>query len=81
MRREARLPPFSALAALSGPLAPGYADALRLAGAGHEVSVSELPDGRILVQSPDHDVLCDLLDTVPRPGGRGLRVEVDPTAI
>ncbi len=96
MRRSAGLPPFSALAALSGPLAPEYADALRTAGSAGGtgeagsvggvsgaggVSVSQLPDGRTLVQAPDHTTLCDLLGAVPRPSGRGLRVEVDPTAI
>ena len=85
--------PFSALAALSGPLAPEYADALRAAGSvsgpggvsgiggAGGISLSQLPDGRTLVQAPDHTTLCDLLGAVPRPSGRGLRVEVDPTAI
>jgi primosomal protein N' (replication factor Y) (superfamily II helicase) len=84
MRRSAGLPPFSALAALSGPLASGYADALRATGgvnAAGGVNVSQLPDGRMLIQATDHATLCDLLTTVPRPSGRGLRVEVDPTAI
>ena len=93
MRRSAGLPPFSALAALSGPLAPEYADALRAAGSvsgpggvsgiggAGGISLSQLPDGRTLVQAPDHTTLCDLLGAVPRPSGRGLRVEVDPTAI
>ena len=81
MRRSARLPPFSALAALSGPLAAGYADALREAGAGTGVTVSELPDAAYLVQAPDHGALCDLLAAAPRPGGRGLRVAVDPAAV
>jgi primosomal protein N' (replication factor Y) len=81
MRRSAGLPPFSALAALSGPLATGYVDDLRGAAIGTELTFSELPDGRYLVQAPDHTELCDLLRGVPRPAGRGLRVEVDPAAI
>jgi primosomal protein N' (replication factor Y) len=81
MRRSAGLPPFSAFAALSGPLAAGYVEALREAATGTGVTFSELPDGRHLVQAPDHAQLCDLLAGVPRPGGRGLRVEVDPAAI
>jgi primosomal protein N' (replication factor Y) len=81
MRRSARLPPFSALASLTGPLAAGYADTLREAGAGTGVTLSELPDSGYLVQAPDHGALCDLLAAVPRPGGRGLRVAVDPAAI
>jgi hypothetical protein len=81
MRRSALLPPFSALAALSGPLAHGYTEALRPAAAGSAVTFSDLPDGRHLVHAPDHAVLCDLLAAVPRPTGRGLRIEVDPAAI
>ena len=81
MRRSARLPPFSALASVTGPLAPGYADALRVAGAGTGVTLSELPESGYLVQAPDHDALCDLLAAVPRPAGRGLRVAVDPAAV
>jgi primosomal protein N' (replication factor Y) len=81
MRRSARLPPFSALASLTGPLAAGYADALRDAGGGTGVTLSELPDSGYLVQAPDHGALCDLLAAVPRPGGRGLRVAVDPSAV
>jgi primosomal protein N' (replication factor Y) len=81
MRRSAGLPPFSALAALSGPLAAGYVDALRQAVAGSTVTFSELGDGRYLVQAADHETLCDLLGGVPRPAGRGLRVAVDPAAV
>jgi len=81
MRRSARLPPFSALASLSGPLAADYAGALRVAGVGTGVTLSELPDGGYLAQAPDHGALCDLLAAVPRPGGRGLRVAVDPAAV
>ena len=39
------------------------------------------PTRRYLVQAPDHAELCDLLASVPRPPGRGLRVEVDPAAL
>jgi primosomal protein N' (replication factor Y) (superfamily II helicase) len=81
MRRSAGLPPFSALAAVSGPLSSGYVDDLRVAAAGGAVTFSELADARYLVQAPDHGDLCDLLAGVPRPPGRGLRVEVDPAAI
>ena len=85
MRAGAGLPPFSALAAVSGQLAPGYVDALRGAGAGgggsdRTVTFSELGEERYLVQAPGHAELCDLLASVPRPPGRGLRVEVDPAA-
>jgi primosomal protein N' (replication factor Y) len=95
MRAAAGLPPFSALALLSGTLAAPYADALRAAlvaehtagdgaptGADDGVaSVVPLGDGRYLVQAPRHATLCDLLARVPRPSGRGLRVEVDPPSL
>ncbi len=81
MRRSAGLPPFSALAAVSGALANGYVAALRQAGAASGVSFSELAQDRYLAQAPGHVELCDLLAAVPRPPGRGLRVEVDPVAL
>lgn len=81
MRASAGLPPFSALAAVSGTLANGYVDALRQASAASSVTFSELAEDRYLVQAPGHVELCDLLAAVPRPPGRGLRVEVDPTAL
>jgi primosomal protein N' (replication factor Y) len=81
IRRTSGLPPFSALAALSGPLAEDYATALEAASEGSDVSLSDLPDGRRLVRAPDAAALSDLLAGVPRPAGRGLRIEVDPTAI
>jgi hypothetical protein len=43
--------------------------------------VSPLGDGRFLVRAGAHGPLCDLLARVPRPPGRGLRVEVDPVAL
>ena len=85
LRRASSLPPFSALALVSGALAPTYAEALtresESSGAPAEVSVSALDEGRYLVQAPSHVALCDLLARTPRPPGRGLRVEVDPTAL
>jgi primosomal protein N' (replication factor Y) len=84
MRLGAGLPPFSALAAVSGPLAGGYVEDLRAAaagGVGGAVTFSELAEARYLVQAPDHGDLSDLLAGVPRPAGRGLRVEVDPAAV
>jgi primosomal protein N' (replication factor Y) len=81
MRRSAGLPPFSALAVLSGPLAADYVDTLRQAAGGTDVTISELGDDRSLLQADDHEALCDLLAGVPRPAGRGLRVVVDPATI
>jgi primosomal protein N' (replication factor Y) len=94
-REAAVLPPFSALALVSGPLGASYADALQSAldggasreqvasanGDGPAMSVTSLDDGRYLVQAPRHEVLCELLSRVPRPSGRGLRVEVDPASL
>ncbi len=89
IRRAAGLPPFSALALVSGSLAPDYAAALGAAAAATDeraageppVTVSPLDESRFLLQAPGHRELCDLLAGVPRPPGRGLRVEVDPAAL
>ncbi len=76
MRIALGLPPARALALVSGPVADTYVDALKAAGAG-DVEISGPDKGRWLLRAPDHDTLCDLLASVPRPPGR-LRVEVDP---
>jgi primosomal protein N' (replication factor Y) len=76
VRRALTLPPFSALAVVSGSAAEAYGTALREA-APHGVEVSGPADGTWSVRAADHDTLCDLLASVPRPVGR-LRVEVDP---
>jgi primosomal protein N' (replication factor Y) len=82
IRRASALPPFSALALVSGTLSPAYADSLgAAASADPRISVSPLGEARFLVQAPDHRVLCDLLGDTLRPAGRGLRVEVDPSAL
>jgi primosomal protein N' (replication factor Y) len=81
MRLAAGLPPYSALAALSGPRAEAYAADVEAAGAEPGLSVSDLPDGRRLVRAPDSGALSDVLAAVPRPAGRGLRIEVDPTGV
>jgi hypothetical protein len=63
-------------------LSPAYADSLGAAAtADPRVSVSPVEEARFLVQAADHRVLCDLLAGTPRPTGRGLRVEVDPSAL
>jgi primosomal protein N' (replication factor Y) len=82
IRRVSALPPFSALAVVSGALAPAYAEALGLeaAGAGG-VSVSPIGDDRFLLRADSHAPLCDLMARTPRPPGRGLRVEVDPVTL
>jgi primosomal protein N' (replication factor Y) len=81
MRREAGLPPFSALALISGTLATDYAEGLAQLVEGTAVTLSALGDGSHLVRAPDTTGLCDLLAAAPRPGGRGLRIEVDPATV
>ena len=62
-------------------LAPAYAESFGQAAGGASVSVSALAEDRFLLRAPDHETLCDLLAGVPRPSGRGLRVEVDPVTV
>ncbi|HVA03329.1 MAG TPA: hypothetical protein VMU64_06215 [Acidimicrobiales bacterium] len=76
VRRALGLPPFCALAVVSGAAADIYGGALR-DGAPEAVEVRGPVDGAWSVRAPDHRSLCDLLSAVPRPAGR-LRVEVDP---
>ncbi len=71
LRRELDLPPYSALALVSGPGADDYCRTL---------GGADLGDGRRLVRAPDHRTLCDALAATPRPSGR-LRVTVDPTDV
>ncbi len=81
VRRAAGLPPFSALALVSGTLAASYAEGLVAAADDPFVTVTPLDEARFLLQAPEHQRLCDLLARVARPSGRGLRVEVDPEAL
>ncbi len=81
VRKMAALPPFVALAVVSGALAPAYAASLGRAAGDSSLSVSALAEERFLVRAPDHETLCDLLAGVSRPTGRGLRVEVDPATV
>jgi hypothetical protein len=68
---------------VSGVLAPDFAQALAQEAdvGGGAVTVSTLDEGRFLVRAATHAPLCDLLARVPRPAGRGLRVEVDPASL
>ncbi|MCD9623183.1 hypothetical protein [Rhabdothermincola salaria] len=67
-------PPVTAMALVSGAVAPAFVEAL---GAPPGVEVLGPADGRWMLRAPTHQVLCDALASVPRPSGR-LRVEVDP---
>jgi primosomal protein N' (replication factor Y) len=85
-RRELDLPPFTALALVSGAAADAFVERLRrppddlfAAGTapGAAVEVQGPLDGRYLLRAPDHDRLADALAAIERPPGR-LRIEVDP---
>jgi primosomal protein N' (replication factor Y) len=82
IRRASGLPPFSALALVSGTLSGTYAETLADAVTTNpRLTLTPLDEAKFLVQAPDHRELCDLLAGTPRPAGRGLRVEVDPIAL
>jgi primosomal protein N' (replication factor Y) len=70
-RRELGLPPFCAMAMVSGDEADAFVATLR------GVDVRGPADDVWQVRAPDHSTLCGALAAVPRPQGR-LRVEVDP---
>lgn len=70
-RRMLHLPPFGALALVSGAGAAGFIDAAGLGGA-------DLGDDRWLVRAPTWSDLADRLARTPRPIGTRLRVAVDP---
>ena len=76
IRRSLDLPPFSAMALVSGDSATEFAAALP------EESVQVLGprDGVWMVKAPDPDSLAGALASVPRPAGR-LRVAVDPARL
>jgi primosomal protein N' len=76
VRHSLGLPPFGALALVSGEAADAHAAALRNA-APADTTVSGPVDGVWSVRAPDHAVLSDLLASVARRSGR-LRVQVDP---
>ncbi len=76
-RRLLDLPPFSALARISGPPATEFVELL---GSPEGVDVLGPRDGAFLVRAPDHDRLGEVLAGVQRPAGR-LRIEVDPLRV
>ncbi len=73
-RQELRLPPYGAMAVVSGPAAGEYMERL---GNPPGLRTAPGPDDRFFLRAPDHDVLCDALASVERPSGR-LRIDVDP---
>ncbi len=86
LRRMLRLPPFAAVAVVSGHAAPGWVENLRsLKLPALEIHGPSTPgeDARPgvrtewLVKAPEHRTLCDALSLPERPAGR-LRIAVDP---
>ncbi|MGH9123842.1 MAG: hypothetical protein ACRDZ8_03820, partial [Acidimicrobiales bacterium] len=72
LRRDLSLPPETAVALVSGSAADGYVAALE------GVEVLGPDRERWLVKASDHRCLADALSAQPHPGGRQLRIEVDP---
>jgi primosomal protein N' (replication factor Y) len=64
------LPPFAALAAVSGAGAPEFAEATGLEAS----SAGDV----VLLRAPTWDLLGNALTATPRPKGSRLRIEVDP---
>ena len=85
-RRLLGLPPFRAVAFVSGPGAPALVEAVR-SRAGSGVEVGGEPGDRFLVRAPSETVLADALalareavDSLPAPA-QPARIEVDPLAL
>jgi primosomal protein N' (replication factor Y) len=70
-RAALELPPYAALALISGEAADAFV------GSVDGVEALGPDDGRWLLRAPDHRILADTLARTPRPPGR-LRIEVDP---
>ena len=73
-RQELGLPPYGAIAVVSGPAAGEFMERL-----GNPLGVRIAPDpgGQFFLRAPDYVTLCDALSAVERPSGR-LRINVDP---
>ncbi|HTT90702.1 MAG TPA: hypothetical protein VMF65_14210 [Acidimicrobiales bacterium] len=94
VRKALRLPPFAALALLSGPGAAELAAVLeKVSGAAVDrtvrtswpagssgIELSELPNGQWVVRASGHATLADALAAAGRPAAR-VRVEVGPARI
>jgi len=76
-RRELSLPPFSAMAVVSGAVAPAFMEAFDPGG---DIEVVGQDDGRWLLRAVNHETLTTALRTTPRPPGR-MRIEVDPRRV
>ena len=76
-RRLLGLPPYGALASVSGD---GAAEVVEQLGA-DEVKVGGDGSGRFLVRAADWETLGDALNRTERPPGSRVRVEVDPPRV
>lgn len=74
VRTELGLPPVTAMALVSGAVAPAFIESF---GRPEGIQVQGPVDGAWRLRAPDHDLLCDALAATHRPPGR-LRLEVDP---
>ena len=77
-RRLLSLPPFAALAALSGPGHDSVAESLRNVDGVSVGAASGRPDAVDLARAATWDELGQALIAAPRPKGSRVRVEVDP---
>ncbi|MDA8392298.1 MAG: hypothetical protein M0Z87_05750 [Actinomycetota bacterium] len=74
-RKEVRLPPYSALALVSGASAGEW-----LAALPRSIERTSPSEGRWVLRAVDHVTLCDGLASLGRPP-TGTRVEVDPARV
>ena len=81
LRQELGLPPFGALAEISGAGATPLLGPLIDSAVPSPISVlGPREDGRYLLRAPDSEILADVLDELPRPKAR-VRVAVDPPRV
>ncbi len=73
-RQELGLPPYGAMAVVSGPVAGEFMARL---GTPLGVRIAPDPGGQFFLRAPDYKTLCAALAAVERPPGR-LRIDVDP---
>ncbi|MBX3313480.1 MAG: hypothetical protein KF906_04090 [Actinobacteria bacterium] len=74
LRRSLGLPPFTAMALVSGPGGAAFVEGI---GPVEGLAIQGPVDGVWRLRAPDHGVLCDALAATARPPER-LRIEVDP---
>jgi primosomal protein N' (replication factor Y) len=79
LRRALNMPPYAAVALVSGAVAGPYVDGLK-ALASDAIEILGPHRGQWLLKAPDGSALAEALASVPRPAGR-LRVAVDPARI